>query len=237
MQSPEQTLSQKDRWAPSCSGAGSPEKDNLEVFIMKRLIYTAAALVTGLFALPASAGLIWHSFEGNDCSGYFGKGEACQVFVNDESGEPIQISPLIAKYEPNGDVDELNSDFTSFDGSEITIDGDAVGSWSYIMGEDDPGVRYWAAKAGNGFNLFWYIDDANADTCSGDTYTLACLNLAEVVTEGTWFTPDEKELSHISFYDSEAPTYVPEPGSIALLGLGMLGLGLARRRRAATIAA
>ncbi|XKG99903.1 PEP-CTERM sorting domain-containing protein [Marinobacter nauticus] len=208
---------------------------------MKRMISIAAALAIGLFAMPASAGLIYHYFDGsgdvdgNDCSGYFGgtEGTTCTVFVNDETGTAIQISPLIAKYKPNGDVEELNSDFTSFDGSEITIDGDATGNWSYTMGEDDPGVRYWAAKAGNGFNLFWYIDDADTETCSGNTYTLACLNLAEVVTEGTWFTPDEKGLSHISFYDSEAPTYVPEPGSIALLGLGMLGLGLARRRRAA----
>lgn len=196
---------------------------------MKTLIPATSAIIAGLFALPASAGLIYHQFPGNDCSGYFGKGEACQIFI-DQDGERIEISPLIAKYEPNGTVDERNSDFGSFTGDEIQFSGNAVGNWSYTPEGDDPGIRYWSVKAGSGFNLFWYVDDANSETCTGNTYTLACLNLAEVVTEGSWFTPGEKDLSHIAFYNSEPPTYVPEPGSIALLGLGLLGLGLSRRR-------
>lgn len=197
---------------------------------MRKIIPGVTALMAGLLAVPASAGLIWHEFDGNDCSGYFGKGEACQVFIDDENGEPIQLSPIIAKYEPNGTVDELNSDYSSFNGEEIDFTGNAVGSWLYTPGEDDPGVRYWSAKSANGFNLFWYVDDANETTCSGNTYTLACLDLAESVTEGDWFTPGEQDLSHLAFYNSEPPTYVPEPGSMALLGLGILGLGFARRR-------
>ena len=61
---------------------------------MRTLIPAISTVAVGLFALPASAGLIYHEFEGNDCSGYFGKGEACQIFI-DQEDERIEISPLI----------------------------------------------------------------------------------------------------------------------------------------------
>lgn len=195
-------------------------------------------LLASALALPASAGLITRAFSGNDCSGYFGSGfdaDACEIFVN-ENNEQIKISPVIAKYEINDDGNavtgtEINSSaFDSFDGSEISFAPDSSGTWTYTPGTDDPGIRYWAAKAGNDFNLFWYVDDAEEGVCAGDAYNFACLNLAQVVTQGFWETPEGKNLSHITFYDSEPPISVPEPGSLALFGLGMLGLFFARKK-------
>ena len=176
----------------------------------------AATVLAGLltWATPASAAVQVIFFDGaSDCSGVFGQGFDNCAF-ND--------SPIIIKFESLVDV-EVNSLFPTIDGSEFAFFPDdpdfASGTWVYTPNDpEDPLIRYWVAKAGNGFNLFW------EGTPAPDSASVQFSNI--------WFTPGEKELSHLSFYDTRGQR-VPGPSSLVLVGLALTVLAFAHRRRTA----
>lgn len=195
----------------------------------------ALALVAALtYPMTASASLITVAFDTgppapNDCSGVFGQGfENCNV----------NGSAIIAKFDIGNPTQINTTDFPSIDGSEFSFDDDPLdadpsGNWSYTPDASDPTVRYWVAKGGNlGFNLFYFIPGVGDDAvCLADGLSSACLDLAIAQTSGTYSTPSLQGLSHLSFYNGGAETPVPEPATLVLLGLGLAGLGFARRGR------
>ena len=153
----------------------------------------------------------------------------------------FQLGDAIACEDGNDNNDPYPSDLTAFgvtwtaidkDDAADLVDGDdgdtgqpeSLFHWTAGVGEDPNDVRsgewfldasIWGIydrlvivlKAGNGFSTF--------ELESGDL-------------DGTWITA--QGLSHASLYGIIGDTTVPEPGTLGLLGLGLLGLGFARRR-------
>ncbi|WP_200341274.1 hypothetical protein [Rhodovibrio sodomensis] len=195
----------------------------------------------------AHAGLIEKKFSGSDCSGYFGQGfGACEIYIGEDNNR-IELSPVIAKFEfaedgtENTGERETNSLYDTVDGTEFSWTGTSStsGSWEYDTGEGDPAVKYWAAKGSNFFNLFWEVPDAavapDGDCAEGDPYTLACLEQALAQTSNTWSTPNGAGLSHLTFYDTEAPeeppvTEISAPAAFGLLGTALMMLGIVAAR-------
>ena len=155
---------------------------------------TAFTVLILLAGTPAQAALVSFSFDkdsgnpfklpgdpntNNDCSGYFGSGfENCMIAFG-----KTDISAVIIKFGVDEPTEINSSAFPSVNGREWRLEstGDSdtgklsVGEWTYNPGEGDPDVRYWAAKAAAGFNLFWDVDQGALDKGVCDTVnSLAC---------------------------------------------------------------
>lgn len=136
--------------------------------------------------------------------------------------------------QPNGgcEVSEsFDQDFTNTDPITVNDDGGAFGyeDWNFVSKDD--GASGLSGTYSVPENMYTQVMAIFKD--GNDTFLTGYLLLD---SSGDWTSPFQvgdtiRDNSHISFYGRMGDFDVAEPATLGILGLGLLGFGLARRRR------
>lgn len=187
---------------------------------------TIAALATAALwlAAPAHAVMI-DGYACSDPSSAFTNLVECGDYIEtrpgNDAGGPLTIDGVeyvqLAKYEADDEKWEVGG------GAGYSVSGipGNWGRWSLPFDALFLVIKAGSGASGGGFSIYSLGPDGAS---SGEWAT------APTLLDGEGLG---RYVSHLSWYGRGGSTEVPEPGTLALLGAGLFGLGFARRRRAA----
>ena len=168
--------------------------------------------------------------------------------ANNAQADPLIILPFDASFQgftdppSNGGMfDDANAACGNCLTDEVfNSDGDSGilgGSYTYSQIDEHNGtLSYDGGSTFTGGFLFvkdgqanpnWFVFNLTALGWDGVTdLVLQDLFIADGIPEGD----QDGGISHITLYGGSGPTSVPEPATLSMLGLGLFGLSIARRR-------